>query len=111
MAPVCQRLQGWRQSSSSTGDSDGDGIYHPPGDLEPPIPDYKPRSGENIAVLKARLLYQSRKRGMLENGLLLRYLNNRHRRIKRLSKLPVQLSVNEVCLSREIVRIISACIL
>lgn len=29
------------------------------------------RVGESVPTLKARLLYQSRKRGMLENGLLL----------------------------------------
>ncbi|XP_062612574.1 succinate dehydrogenase assembly factor 2, mitochondrial-like [Saccostrea cucullata] len=36
-----------------------------------PVPLYAERHGENIEVRKARLLYQSRKRGMLENGLLL----------------------------------------
>ncbi|XP_044728146.1 succinate dehydrogenase assembly factor 2-A, mitochondrial-like [Chrysoperla carnea] len=35
------------------------------------IPPYIPRSDEPLATKKARLLYQSRKRGMLENGLLL----------------------------------------
>ncbi|XP_055328525.1 succinate dehydrogenase assembly factor 2, mitochondrial-like [Paramacrobiotus metropolitanus] len=48
---------------------------------EPPIPVYKPRSGEKTEQKRARLLYQSRKRGMLENGLLMsafadRYLFN-----------------------------------
>jgi len=38
---------------------------------EPFIPPYQAREGEPLSVLKARLLYQSRKRGMLENGLLL----------------------------------------
>ncbi|XP_025086069.1 succinate dehydrogenase assembly factor 2, mitochondrial-like [Pomacea canaliculata] len=38
---------------------------------EPPIPPYKERSGEDEECMRARLLYQSRKRGMLENGLLL----------------------------------------
>ena len=36
------------------------------------IPVYRARENESTEVLRARLLYQSRKRGMLENGLLLR---------------------------------------
>lgn len=45
-----------------------------------PIPEYAMRPDETMDVRKARLLYQSRKRGMLENGLLLstfaaKYLN------------------------------------
>ncbi|XP_028409521.1 succinate dehydrogenase assembly factor 2, mitochondrial-like [Dendronephthya gigantea] len=40
-------------------------------DMGPPIPPYQKRQGETTDVKKARLLYQSRKRGMLENGLLL----------------------------------------
>ena len=36
------------------------------------IPVYRVRDNEPTEVLRARLLYQSRKRGMLENGLLLR---------------------------------------
>ena len=48
------------------------GDVHPPPDLDnPPIPTYTPRKNESYAVKKSRLLYQSRKRGMLENGLLL----------------------------------------
>ncbi|XP_033326892.2 succinate dehydrogenase assembly factor 2, mitochondrial [Megalopta genalis] len=48
-----------------------------PGDIihleghEPSIPPYVERSDENSTVKRARLIYQSRKRGMLENGLLL----------------------------------------
>ena len=38
-----------------------------------PLPQYEPRKNEDVEVKRARLLYQSRKRGMLENGLLLRY--------------------------------------
>ena len=40
---------------------------------EPPIPDYPfpDVSSESIDMKRARLLYQSRKRGMLENDLLL----------------------------------------
>jgi len=45
------------------------------------IPNYKHKENETMELRKARLLYQSRKRGMLENGLLLstfaaRYLKN-----------------------------------
>lgn len=54
-------------------------IYTPE-DSTPPLPEYEERKNENIDVRRARLLYQSRKRGMLENGLLLstfadKYLN------------------------------------
>ena len=42
----------------------------------PPIPPHKPRIGESLAVQKARIVYQSRKRGMLENDLLLRYVSS-----------------------------------
>ncbi|XP_076066226.1 succinate dehydrogenase assembly factor 2, mitochondrial-like isoform X2 [Oratosquilla oratoria] len=38
---------------------------------EPMIPPYEEKVGEPIHLKKARLMYQSRKRGMLENGLLL----------------------------------------
>ncbi|XP_003384506.1 PREDICTED: succinate dehydrogenase assembly factor 2, mitochondrial-like [Amphimedon queenslandica] len=43
-------------------------------------PKYTPRTGEDETVKRKRLLYQSRKRGMTENGILLstfaeRYLN------------------------------------
>lgn len=46
-----------------------------------PIPKYQQKVNETTDVKRARLLYQSRKRGMLENGLLLstfaaRYLNS-----------------------------------
>ena len=37
------------------------------------MPKPVPRKGESLEVKRARLLYQSRKRGMLENGLILRY--------------------------------------
>ena len=36
-----------------------------------PLPTPKIRENESFETKKARLLYQSRKRGMLENGLLL----------------------------------------
>ena len=38
---------------------------------EPPIPPFIENFNESITDKRARLLYQSRKRGMLENGLLL----------------------------------------
>lgn len=47
-----------------------DSIVDPP-DMTPPIPPYKEKTGETTDLKRARLLYQSRKRGMLENGLLL----------------------------------------
>ncbi|XP_035673739.1 succinate dehydrogenase assembly factor 2, mitochondrial-like [Branchiostoma floridae] len=48
--------------------------------MEPAIPTYAPKQNEPFETRRARLLYQSRKRGMLENGLLFstfadRYLN------------------------------------
>lgn len=54
-------------------------IIHPDGH-EPNIPQYIERDEEDTDVKRARLVYQSRKRGMLENGLLLstfakKYLN------------------------------------
>lgn len=39
--------------------------------MGPPIPDYPEKPGEAMEVKRARLLYQSRKRGISENGLLL----------------------------------------
>jgi len=63
-------------SDTSSGD-----LYPAPAHItEPWIPPYEERTGEPTDLKKARLLYQSRKRGMLENGLLLstfasRYLN------------------------------------
>ncbi|KAK0091610.1 hypothetical protein PV326_002958, partial [Microctonus aethiopoides] len=56
-----------------------DEIVHLEGN-EPTIPPYVERQGENVELKRARLLYQSRKRGMLENGLVLstfakKYLN------------------------------------
>lgn len=35
------------------------------------IPPYEDKIGEPVHIKRARLMYQSRKRGMLENGLLL----------------------------------------
>jgi len=42
------------------------------------VPEHVERHGETIEVLRARLQYQSRKRGTLENGLLLRCLLSCH---------------------------------
>lgn len=50
--------------------NDFDDLIHPVG-REPSIPKYIEREGENAELKRARLVYQSRKRGMLENGLLL----------------------------------------
>ncbi|XP_014208224.1 succinate dehydrogenase assembly factor 2, mitochondrial-like [Copidosoma floridanum] len=55
-------------------------LHHPEG-REPSIPPYIEKENENVSTKRARLLYQSRKRGMLENGLLLstfakKYLDN-----------------------------------
>ncbi|XP_071561053.1 succinate dehydrogenase assembly factor 2, mitochondrial-like [Temnothorax nylanderi] len=71
-------------------------LIHPEG-REPGIPRYAEREGENTNLKRARLTYQSRKRGMLENGLLLstfanKYLNtfddNQLRLYDRLINLP-----------------------
>ncbi|CAH3028771.1 unnamed protein product [Porites evermanni] len=45
---------------------------------EPPIPEYKTPQNEPPKLKRARLLYQSRKRGMLENGLLLSTFADKH---------------------------------
>ncbi|KAM4720936.1 succinate dehydrogenase assembly factor 2, mitochondrial [Rhinophrynus dorsalis] len=56
---VCQRL-----GSKATGDS---GSY----DTEIQLPAWEERSNETPAIKRARLVYESRKRGMLENCILL----------------------------------------
>lgn len=43
-----------------------------------PIPEYKEKQNEPLNLRKQRLLYQSRKRGMLENGLLLSTFAAKH---------------------------------
>ncbi|XP_065344597.1 succinate dehydrogenase assembly factor 2, mitochondrial-like [Cloeon dipterum] len=53
----------------------------PEGIKEPYIPPYQEKLDEPVRMKKARLIYQSRKRGMSENGLLLstfaaKYLEN-----------------------------------
>lgn len=57
-----------------------DGGLHPapPHIIEPGIPPYEEKVGEPIHLKKARLQYQSRKRGMLENGLILSSFAHRH---------------------------------
>ncbi|KAI4503199.1 hypothetical protein M0802_001421 [Mischocyttarus mexicanus] len=67
-------------STSRINNKDFGDIFHLEGH-ESNIPPYVEREGENIDLKKARLIYQSRKRGMLENGLLLstfakKYLDN-----------------------------------
>ncbi|KAK6973208.1 succinate dehydrogenase assembly factor 2 mitochondrial [Biomphalaria glabrata] len=52
--------------------------FYTPEDLSPPIPPYQQRYGETLELKRARLLYQSRKRGMLENGLLLSTFAKQH---------------------------------
>ncbi|XP_013400575.1 succinate dehydrogenase assembly factor 2, mitochondrial isoform X2 [Lingula anatina] len=60
-------------------ESDQPNIIHPMMEI-PPIPPYPEKLNEPVEERRARLLYQSRKRGMSENGLLLstfasKYLN------------------------------------
>lgn len=43
--------------------------------IEIPLPPWDERPGEAIDIKKRRLLYESRKRGMLENCILLRLLH------------------------------------
>ncbi|XP_011639372.1 succinate dehydrogenase assembly factor 2, mitochondrial-like [Pogonomyrmex barbatus] len=52
-------------------------LIHPESQ-EPNIPRYVEREGENANLKRARLTYQSRKRGMLENGLLLSTFANKY---------------------------------
>ncbi|XP_063858141.1 succinate dehydrogenase assembly factor 2, mitochondrial-like isoform X4 [Scylla paramamosain] len=49
----------------------GDMHPAPPEIQEPTIPPYEEKVGEPLHLKRARLQYQSRKRGMLENGLIL----------------------------------------
>lgn len=46
-------------------------IDPPDNNIETELPEYQKRENEPLHVRKARLVYQSRKRGMLENDLLL----------------------------------------
>jgi len=65
-------------------DHEGD-IVHMEDRKDIVIPEYPQRENEDLEVRKQRLIYQSRKRGMLENDLLLstfasKYLKNDVRR-------------------------------
>ncbi len=42
------------------------------------IPPYVEKSDESVETKRSRLMYQSRKRGMLENGLLLGSFASKH---------------------------------
>lgn len=42
--------------------------------IEIPLPPWEEKIGEPIEIKKRRLLYESRKRGMLENCILLRFV-------------------------------------
>ncbi|KAJ1521146.1 hypothetical protein ONE63_002841 [Megalurothrips usitatus] len=50
----------------------------PPESGEPSIPIYEEKKHEPVQLKRSRLLYQSRKRGMLENGLLLSTFAAKH---------------------------------
>lgn len=72
-------------TTSRVNKNDETEIFDPPENLELAILNYETRKNDPIDVKKARLLYQSRKRGMLENGLLLstfaaKYLANMNER-------------------------------
>jgi len=82
LAPQITRISSIRLSSSSSSGSSpttpgtGDVMIDLPADqYEPQIPKYfdivKRRPDEDKEIKRSRLMYQSRKRGMLENGLLL----------------------------------------
>merc|ERR1712063_147151 len=71
---LSSNLKQYLSSDTSSGD-----LYPPPSHIvEPWIPPYEERTGESMELKKARLLYQSRKRGMLENGLLLSTFASRY---------------------------------
>ena len=56
----------------SGGGGGGDSLDNTPDLDQPTLPPYKDREGETFDKKKARIIYQSRKRGMLENDLVLR---------------------------------------
>lgn len=72
-------IQSARFSSEKKGGDKDTPIIDPPSN-EPPIPSYPDvhTSEEPLGVKRARLLYQSRKRGMLENDLLLSTFASKH---------------------------------
>ncbi|CAO1384848.1 unnamed protein product [Diamesa hyperborea] len=69
-------------------------------DRSVPIPIYKQKENETLELQKARLVYQSRKRGMLENGLLLstfaqRYLSGMDKKQTKLYDDLINLPTND----------------
>lgn len=76
MTGVCQAA--WRPAATglvSARGYRGDAPEDTRGDLiEIPLPPWEEKIGEPIEVKKRRLLYESRKRGMLENCILLRFV-------------------------------------
>nr|CAH0104661.1 unnamed protein product [Daphnia galeata] len=70
----CNNGTALRYLSSDT--SSGD--MYPSPQIEPWIPPYVERENESSTLKKARLMYQSRKRGMLENGLILSTFASRY---------------------------------
>ena len=66
-----------RISSRIIHKSSSNGQKTPPIDgVAIPLPEFVQRTGESVSKRRSRLIYQSRKRGMLENGILLRLLFN-----------------------------------
>ena len=61
------------QASSAPPPADSP-LHTPEHVVEPPLPPFQEKLGESTEKKKARLVYQSRKRGMLENGILLRWV-------------------------------------
>jgi len=61
---------------SSIGDGDNTNNFHTEGGVS--IPKYAKKSEETLETQRARLVYQSRKRGTLENGLLLSTFASQH---------------------------------
>ncbi|XP_065070522.1 succinate dehydrogenase assembly factor 2, mitochondrial-like [Rhopilema esculentum] len=72
VSSIC-RVQQWRYFQTvrpTFASNSGDRIIDFP-DMGPTIPEYKKKENEDLQKKRARLFYQSRKRGMSENGLLL----------------------------------------
>lgn len=77
MTGVCQAA--WRPAVTGLVSSRGyrgDAPEDSRGDLiEIPLPPWEEKPGESTDIKRRRLLYESRKRGMLENCILLRLIN------------------------------------
>lgn len=69
--PAFRSINMGRSVSGPSRDGDGKPPMIDLADKSIPIPIYKQKQNEPLQLQKSRLLYQSRKRGMLENGLLL----------------------------------------